>query len=665
MDLRRDVNTVNAHRLIARLTAACLAMLMLCSGAASADSITVNADRLNLRREADTSSKSVGIVEEGDALSFIAEDGDWYQVKSGSKMGFVMKKYVSLNETALAADVAANTELFASPLSGRTTTRINMRQLPLTSSSVVKVIASGKAVEVTGRCGAWYQVKFSGKTGYVMAQYLTVEETGAVSPAPALPVVPAPETPSQSDEDTLYPVSLSGITTERINLRSHPTTSASVLKVLPLRQALTVLGENGSWYKVSCKGKTGYVSKEYVTIQEDSSSEGSTSSGSLISYPAARSGKLTDRVNLRAAASTSSSILRVLTKKAEVSVLGEQNGFYQIKYGGLTGFVSKLYVSLNENASSEDRPADQDTIYSVAQEAMTTTKVNMRRAPEGDVLQLLASETPLLLIGERGAWYLASLNGVTGYISKQYVTAVISAPSAPTQPNGTPSVKPEVSQPDTSGKGTPAYITGNVNMRTGPGTSHGIIKVLYASEEIAYYALQDGWYLIKSDGMTGYVSAKYVTTTKPANPAPSNPGLENVSGKVQQADWWTSNIQQVFARGVVATVTDVETGLSWQVKRSGGSNHADVQPLTAADTAKMKKAYGGAWSWNRRAIWVTINGVSYAASMNGMPHGTGSITTNNFDGHHCIHFLNSRTHTGNRWDSAHQSMVQKAYKAGQ
>ena len=64
-------------------------------------------------------------------------------------------------------------------------------------------------------------------------------------------------------------------------------------------------------------------------------------------------------------------------------------------------------------------------------------------------------------------------------------------------------------------------------------------------------------------------------------------------------------------------------------------------------------------------VYKSIDGVSYAASMNGMPHGTGSITTNNFDGHHCIHFLNSRTHTGNRWDTQHQAMVQKAYKAGQ
>ena len=208
-------------------------------------------------------------------------------------------------------------------------------------------------------------------------------------------------------------------------------------------------------------------------------------------------------------------------------------------------------------------------------------------------------------------------------------------------------------------------------MRKGAGTGYGVVKVLHMGNEITFYTLTDGWYMIKAGDDTGYVSSKYVSTAKPesAPVQPDNSGsadveLEEVTGKVQMADWWTSNIQKTFKVGVIATVTDVDTGISWQVKRSGGSNHADVQPLTAADTAKMKKVYGGSWSWNRRAIWVTIDGVSYAASMNGMPHGSGSIKNNNFDGHHCIHFLNSRTHTGNRWDTAHQAAVQKAYKAG-
>ena len=88
-----------------------------------------------------------------------------------------------------------------------------------------------------------------------------------------------------------------------------------------------------------------------------------------------------------------------------------------------------------------------------------------------------------------------------------------------------------------------------------------------------------------------------------------------------------------------------------------------MQPLTAEDTAALKMAYGGTWSWTRRPIFVTIDGVNYAASMNGMPHGGGSITSNNFKGHHCIHFTNSRTHGSNRVCQLHQAAIQLALQA--
>jgi hypothetical protein len=117
---------------------------------------------------------------------------------------------------------------------------------------------------------------------------------------------------------------------------------------------------------------------------------------------------------------------------------------------------------------------------------------------------------------------------------------------------------------------------------------------------------------------------------------------------------------RILAVGDRALITDVETGLSFRVQRRGGSKHADCQPLTAEDTAVMRKIYGGQWSWARRAIVVSLDGKHMAASMNGMPHGAGAIKNNDFDGHFCIHFLNSRTHESNKLDSAHQAMVKKA-----
>ncbi|MDO4548759.1 MAG: peptidoglycan-binding domain-containing protein, partial [Clostridia bacterium] len=128
-------------------------------------------------------------------------------------------------------------------------------------------------------------------------------------------------------------------------------------------------------------------------------------------------------------------------------------------------------------------------------------------------------------------------------------------------------------------------------------------------------------------------------------------------GGVINSDWWTGDIQSAFEIGMVATVTDVETGLTWREQRRGGYNHADVQPLTVQDTAIFLAAVGGEWTWERRAIWVDIGSARYAASMNCMPHGGGEILDNNFDGHHCIHFLNSRTHGTNSLDARHQTCV--------
>lgn len=119
--------------------------------------------------------------------------------------------------------------------------------------------------------------------------------------------------------------------------------------------------------------------------------------------------------------------------------------------------------------------------------------------------------------------------------------------------------------------------------------------------------------------------------------------------------------RQYFNKYSSATVIDLDTGMQFNVQRRGGTYHADVQPLTAEDTATMKAIYNGKWSWKRRAVIVELeNGRKIAASMNGMPHGRGAIAGNNFKGHSCIHFRDSTTHGSRKVDLAHQMMVWKA-----
>jgi len=122
-----------------------------------------------------------------------------------------------------------------------------------------------------------------------------------------------------------------------------------------------------------------------------------------------------------------------------------------------------------------------------------------------------------------------------------------------------------------------------------------------------------------------------------------------------------NEVDKLFPKGSTAMVVDVDSGISFQVQRRGGTSHVDAQPLTAADTAAMKQAYNGHWSWRRRAVIVILpNERNIAASMAGMPHGQGAIPNNDFDGHFCIHFRDSKTHGSHKVDPAHQMMVWKA-----
>jgi len=136
--------------------------------------------------------------------------------------------------------------------------------------------------------------------------------------------------------------------------------------------------------------------------------------------------------------------------------------------------------------------------------------------------------------------------------------------------------------------------------------------------------------------------------------------LENIiSERYGELVPW-AKAEKIFRIYDKAMITDVETRKSFWVQRRAGTNHADVQPLTARDSHIMKSIYKGKWSWERRAIIVVVRGRRMAASMNGMPHGAGAIKDNDFPGHFCIHFFGSKTHAGNRVDPKHQAMVLKA-----
>jgi len=203
---------------------------------------------------------------------------------------------------------------------------------------------------------------------------------------------------------------------------------------------------------------------------------------------------------------------------------------------------------------------------------------------------------------------------------------------------------------------TIGYINAtNVRLRSEGNLNSEILNTMNYGAKLTILSNGGEWCKVIHNDSMGYVFSEYVT------PGEKEPNV--VSGEVELVDWWKEG-QSLMKKGAIATVTDVQTGVQFKVRILYGTNHSDVEPLTADDTAIMKQTRGGRWSWDQRAIWVTLeNGRTIAASANGMPHGGSSIKDNNFPGHFCIHFLNSKVHGSNRINPRHQQQIKIAFEA--
>jgi hypothetical protein len=118
----------------------------------------------------------------------------------------------------------------------------------------------------------------------------------------------------------------------------------------------------------------------------------------------------------------------------------------------------------------------------------------------------------------------------------------------------------------------------------------------------------------------------------------------------------------VLKKGHYGTIYDIDTGISLRIKRMGGHYHADVEPATAADTAKLKRVAGGHFSWRSEAVILKASGKYVACGINTMPHGDQTIYNNHYDGQFCLHMSDSMTHASSKENRHHQSSIDRAYR---
>ncbi|HAT4220981.1 TPA: SH3 domain-containing protein [Clostridium perfringens] len=172
-----------------------------------------------------------------------------------------------------------------------------------------------------------------------------------------------------------------------------------------------------------------------------------------------------------------------------------------------------LWPYFKERISGGDGSLEDDGLRPKMQGKVTNASVlNVRESPStsGRIVHKLNRNQVVGIYEELNGWYkIDYIDGVKkryGYVSKDYIS-IINENLEDEETNGDIEIeKPSVS---VNKKGI-VKVNSALNMRSGPGSNYGVIGTLRNNDEVEIIKEVDGWYEIKFNGKSGYVSSQYI-----------------------------------------------------------------------------------------------------------------------------------------------------------
>ena len=401
-----------------------------------AATVTVTSDTLNIREKASGSSKIIAVLSNGAKCDFIEEDGDWYKIKFGSYTGYISKQYSKKNEDTSSetktdttsktdnsdkadntvdtknADDSVTTE---EETTGKIANNTAVRIVPLIYSSQIGEVKKGETVTIISEQNNWAYIATSSITGWVRIDSITGkkiaqttvastestrnENENSISENTVTTDTKTENTTSNTVENTTSSSSsTSSSYTEKtmyvndysVNVRKEANTSSKIMMVLGINTKLTVIGEEGDWYKVKTSEGNGYVSKKLLTSNSPTTSRG----GNMLSDH-----KVSEVSNVTTESTTSSNSKSSTTSK-QTEIVNYAKQFLGVPYvyggasksgfdcSGFTMYVYKKFgISMRHGAQAQ---AKLGTAVNTNKKSASSLKENLQ---PGDLVFFLDYET--------------------------------------------------------------------------------------------------------------------------------------------------------------------------------------------------------------------------------------------------------------------------------
>jgi len=461
-----------------------------------------NGDGVRCRARASSTSNTITIIPEGSTVQLTGvPTGVWQPVFCNGSAGYISNTYLGsadapsstdsgadgVTTLSVGAEVSAAALSSSSFVSGTNGDGVRCRTASNTSSSTITVLTEGTAVSLRGLAvGGWQPVVCGGSNGWVSADYLSASGGSSSSGSSDLTGSVA-STASTTGSATVN--SAPG----GLNCRTSGSMSGSVITVLSHGSTVSLRGSSSNgWQPVSCGGRSGYVSAQYLdydgtsggstsggSTSGGSTSGGSTSGGSTSSGTAlVVTGTGGGGVRLRSSASLSGSILAIVPEGGKVTARnGSISGWTAVTFNGTNGYISSDYLDKNDSTSGGSTSGGSTSGGSSSgglvngSHAAATDALNLRYSASfsAGVAAVAPSGTVVLITGSASnGFYPVDWDGLAGFMSGDYLTKTSAALS------------------DRGGSGTPGSSNGGSPGGSSSGGATGNAIVDYAMRYLGY-----------------------------------------------------------------------------------------------------------------------------------------------------------------------------------
>lgn len=267
---------------------------------------------------------------------------------------------------------------------------LNVRRSPDPSGDIIGKMQENTACEILGQEGDWYHISSGGVDGYISSQYVVTGE--------------------EARQLALENVKLRAIVTaDNLNIRSTPELDPSNIVAQALAaERYEVLNQADGWIQIP----SGYISADYaeVKLALNEARKMDLKAMAINQYNNILISKVQSYLNIRSSPKDegNSNIIGKLPGKAAGEILETEDGWYKIRSGSITGYVTAdpQYTATGQEAV--DLAMDSASLMAI----VNTERLNVRMEPNTDskIWTQISKEERYSVVQQMDGWVQIELD---------------------------------------------------------------------------------------------------------------------------------------------------------------------------------------------------------------------------------------------------------------